>query len=89
MANHKSALKRAKQSEVRRLRNKAYKTGLKTAVKQVREAVESGSSDQAAATLKSAVSLIQKTAVKGVIHRKKAARKVSRLARRVNQIKPS
>ena len=89
MANHKSALKRAKQSEVRRLRNKAYKTGLKTAVKQVREAVESGSSEQAAATLKSAVSLIQKTAVKGVIHRKKAARKVSRLARHVNQIKPS
>ncbi len=86
MANHASALKRARQSEVRRLRNKTYKTRVKGAVKDVRSALDSGATSNLEETFRSAVSIIQKTAGKGIIHRKKAARKVSRLARRVQQV---
>lgn len=85
MANHKSALKRARQSEVRRLRNKAYKTRVRGAVKAVR-AAEPG---KAAEQLPGAVAIIQKTASKGVIHPNQAARKVSRLARLVNRVQAS
>ena len=46
MANHKSALKRARQSEVRRLRNKHYKTRVKTAIKQVEASMEAGDSEK-------------------------------------------
>jgi len=85
LANHKSALKRARQSEVRRLRNKTYKTKVKNAVKDVKVQIASGSTEQAAESLVNAVSIIQKTSSKGVIHKNKAARKISRLARQVNQ----
>lgn len=88
MATHKSALKRAKQNEVKRLRNMSYKTRVKKAVKEVRDAVASNSEDQAKESLQKAVSIIQKTASKGVIHRKKASRKISRISRQVNQITP-
>lgn len=86
MATHKSALKRAKQNEVKRLRNMSYKTRVKKAVKEVRDAVAGNSEDQAKESLQKAVSTIQKSASKGVIHRKKASRKISRIARQVNQI---
>ncbi|VBB45964.1 30S ribosomal protein S20 [uncultured Desulfatiglans sp.] len=86
MANHASALKRARQSEIRRLRNKTYKTRVKGAVKDVRSALDSGATSNLEETFRSAVSIIQKTAGKGIIHRKKAARKVARLARRVQQV---
>jgi small subunit ribosomal protein S20 len=88
LATHKSALKRAKQNEVKRLRNMSYKTRVKKAVKEVRDAVASNSEDQAKESLQKAVSTIQKTASKGVIHRKKASRKISRISRQVNQITP-
>ena len=89
MAIHKSALKRAKQNKVRRLRNLSFKTRVKKAVKDVRASVDSNSADQAGENLVKAVSIIQKTASKGAIHRKKASRKISRLARQVNQLKSS
>jgi small subunit ribosomal protein S20 len=89
LANHKSALKRARQNKVRRLRNLGYKTRVKKAVKEVRTAVAGNAADRATETLVQATSIIQKTASKGVIHRKKAARKISRLARQVNQITTS
>lgn len=89
MAEHKSALKRARQNEKRRLRNMGYKTRAKKAVKEVNAAVADSSVDQAQESLRKAVSIIQKTASKGAIHRKKASRKISRLARRVNQITSS
>ena len=89
MATHKSAIKRAKQNEVKRLRNMSSKTKTKKAVKDVRAAVAENSVDQARENLKKAVSIIQKTASKGVIHKKKASRKISRLARQVNQITSS
>ena len=86
MANHKSALKRVRQSEVKRVRNMGYKTRVKHAVKEVRAAVADNSTELAKENLIKAVSIIQKTSSKGVIHKKKASRKISRLARQVNQL---
>ena len=82
MANHKSAAKRAKQSEVRRLRNKAVKTNVKNAVKKV--ASSTGEPDQALNNLNTAKSVIDRAAKKGVIHKRTAARKISRLSRALN-----
>ena len=89
MANHKSALKRARQNEVKRMKNTSYKTHVKKAVKEVRAAVSDNSVEQAQESLRKAASIIQKTASKGAIHKKKASRKISRLARQVNQIASS
>lgn len=85
MATHKSALKRARQSGIRRLRNLGYKTKAKKAVKEVRNAVANNSADEARESLIQAVSIMQKTASKGVMHRNTASRKISRLARQVNK----
>ena len=86
MASHKSALKRAKQDEVKRIRNKSYKTKVKKAIKEVRIAVADNSAEQGRQNLVKAVSIIQKTASKGIIHKNQAARKISRLTRQVNQL---
>ena len=89
MANHKSALKRARQSDVRRVRNLGYKTRVRHAVKDIRTAIADNATDQAKENLIKAVSIIQKTSSKGVIHKKKASRKISRLARQVNKLSSS
>ena len=86
MANHKSAIKRAKQNEVRRLQNKHYKTKVKHAVLKVRNIISGNSVDDAQDILKSAVSTIHKAVSNGVIHKNNAARKISRLTRQINQI---
>jgi len=86
LANHKSALKRARQNEVRRIRNKVHKTRVKKAVKEVRTAVDNSSVNQAKESFLNAVSSMQKSTSKGVIHKNHASRKISRLARRINQI---
>jgi len=86
LANHKSAVKRAKQGEIKRLKNMGYKSRMKKAVKEVRLAVIDNSVDKASEELRKAVAIIQKNASKGVIHRKKASRKISRLARHINKI---
>ncbi len=83
MANHKSALKRAGQNERRRLRNKAVQTRVKNVVKDVRLAVDQDAKD-AVAKLNAAKSAIDKAAKKGVLHKKTASRKNSRLAKQVN-----
>ena len=88
MANHKSALKRDKQSKARRLRNRMNKTLMKGAVGKVDEAITAGSGQQAREALQQAASIIQKTAAKGTIHKKTASRKVSRLAKKVNLVQP-
>jgi small subunit ribosomal protein S20 len=89
LANHKSALKRARQSEEKRLRNKGYKTRVKNVVKDVRTAVAAHSPEEAGGRFKEAVSVIQKTACKGIIHKNSAGRKISRLARMVNRAQKS
>ncbi|OQY46706.1 MAG: 30S ribosomal protein S20 [Desulfobacteraceae bacterium 4572_87] len=89
MANHKSALKRAKQNEIQRIQNKGYRTRVKNAVKDVRTAIAENAHTQAKETLVKAVSIIQKSASKGVIHKNQAARKVSRLTLQVNKLSES
>jgi small subunit ribosomal protein S20 len=66
------------------MRNMAYKTHMKNAIKDVRVAVSSKEVEQTGDKLKKAVSIIQKTASKGVIHRNKASRQISRLSRLIN-----
>ena len=86
MANHKSAIKRAGQNEIRRVRNKSVKTRIKNSVKNVRLAVSEKSSEAALKKLDDAKSIIDKAAKKGVIHTKTASRKISRLTKLVNTI---
>ena len=81
MANHKSALKRAGQSEIRRQRNRSVKTRVKNVVKTV-HAAKTGQTDNAIGeALVNAQSIIDKAAKKGVLHKRTAARKISRLAK--------
>lgn len=86
MANHKSALKRARQNQVRRLRNRTAKTRIKNIVKEVRLAVDETSQATAVDKLNAAKSVIAKTAKRGIIHKRTAARKISRLSRHINTI---
>jgi small subunit ribosomal protein S20 len=88
MANHKSAEKRDRQSKIRRLRNRMNKSAMKTAVRQIEDALAAGSEEQAKTALQAAIPVIYKTATKGSIHKKNAARKVSRLTKRVNKMQP-
>ena len=86
MANHKSAIKRNKQSLLRRDRNRANRTKVKTAIKKVDAAMEvEGSVEKAHEALLAAVPIIERAAVKGAFHKKAASRKVSRLTKRVNK----
>ena len=84
MANHKSALKRARQAESKRLRNKTTKTRVKNVVKEVRTAVGENTADQISSNLNAAKSTIDRAAKKGVIHKRTAGRKISRLTKLVN-----
>jgi small subunit ribosomal protein S20 len=86
LANHKSALKRARQNEIRRLRNKSLKTKTKNIVKDVRLSASESSKEDALKKLDMAKSDIDRAAQKGVIHKKTASRKISRLSKLVNAI---
>lgn len=86
VANHKSAIKRHRQSIKRNARNRAARTRMKNLVKEVRTAISAGDKAAAENALKGATVALDKSASKGVIHWKKAARKVSRLAKAVNAI---
>lgn len=82
VANIKSQIKRIRQNERRRLRNKAVRSALKTTAKKARLAAEAGDPDTAA-RLRDATRALDRAASRGVIHRRAAARRKSRLARRV------
>lgn len=84
MANHKSALKRANQNEIRRIRNKTSKTRVKNAVKQLRSVLAGTADENNHMNLNMAKSIIDKAAKKGVIHKNTAARKISRLSKMAN-----
>lgn len=86
MANHKSAIKRHRQSLKARERNRAAKTRIKNNVKVLSSAIESGDKDAANAALRDATSVIDRAAGKGVIHRRTAQRKIARLAYAVNKL---
>ncbi len=87
MANHKSAIKRMKQNEKRRIRNKGIRTNTKTIIKKVLSAVEEGDIESAEQLFREATKTIYKAKTKGVFHKRNAARKVSRLAAKVNSLK--
>ncbi|WP_243546464.1 30S ribosomal protein S20 [Pseudodesulfovibrio tunisiensis] len=86
MANHKSALKRHRQSLVRNLRNRMTKTRIKNSVKAVRLAVEENDAAKAAEALKEATSVLDRAATKRVIHARQAQRRISRLQQAINKI---
>jgi len=84
LANHKSALKRARQNEIRRIRNKSVRTRIKGIVKEVRQAVSESEGVVSQEKLNAAKSVIDKAAKKGVLHKKTASRKISRLSKLIN-----
>lgn len=86
MANIKSAKKRILVNRTKAERNKAIKSGVKTAVKKVEAAVAANDKEAAASALLNATSVIDKATTKGVYHKNTASRKVSRLAKIVNNI---
>ena len=85
MANHKSAVKRNLQNQRRRLRNRTVKTRIKGVVKKISLLGKESDAGTVAGELNTAKSIIDKAAKKGVIHPRTAARKISRLSKRVNR----
>jgi small subunit ribosomal protein S20 len=86
MPNHKSAEKRVRQSEKRRTINRGHKTKVRTYIKKLRAALDSGKSDEVQKVLPDAISVIDKSVQKGVLHKNAAARYKSRLTVRANQV---
>ncbi len=86
MANIKSAKKRILVNRTKAERNKAIKSGVKTATKKVTAAIAANDKAAAAAALVAATATIDKAASKGVYHKNTASRKVSRLAQAVNKM---
>ena len=86
MANIKSQIKRNRQNEAARLRNKSVKSSLKTAVRRFREAAESGDAAKAQDLARSAGRLLDKAASKGVIHANQAANRKSAIIRKVSSL---
>ena len=86
MANIKSAKKRILVNRTKAERNKAIKSGVKTAVKKVLAAIEAGDKVAANEALVNATAVIDKATTKGVYHKNTASRKVSRLAQAVNKM---
>ena len=89
MANHKSALKRIRQSERRRKRNQHIRSGMRTEIKRLREAIEAGDSSLASERFASTERAIRRAATKGVIPARRASRTVSRLSKRLQTISAS
>ncbi|WP_342759649.1 30S ribosomal protein S20 [Kineothrix sedimenti] len=86
MANIKSAKKRILVNNAKADRNKAIKSGVKTAVKKVNAAIEANDKAAASAALLAATSVIDKASTKGVYHKNTASRKVSRLTQAINKM---
>ncbi|WP_109509757.1 30S ribosomal protein S20 [Nocardioides speluncae] len=86
MANIKSQIKRNRQNEAARERNKSVKTGLKTAVRKFREAAETGDKDAALAAGRAASKKLDVAVSKGVIHKNQAANRKSAIAKRANSL---
>jgi small subunit ribosomal protein S20 len=86
VANIKSQIKRNRQNEKRRLRNKAVKSSLKTAIRKFNEAVQAGDAATAQTLLRDASRKLDKAVSKGVIHKNQAANRKSAIARRNNTL---
>ena len=86
MANIKSAIKRNRQNEKRRLHNRVFRGAARTQVRKARAAIEEGNKAAAEEQVKLAVKKLDKAAAKGVIHKNNAARRKSRLMKQLAEI---
>jgi small subunit ribosomal protein S20 len=86
VANIKSQIKRNRQTLVRTERNKAVRSGVKTALRKFRSAVESGDADQARGAYRDATATLDKAVSKGVLHKNNAANKKSRMAKALERL---
>ena len=87
MQKHLSVLKRARQNKIRKARNTQVKKFIKTAVKDAHEKIEAGPEEEARKSVIRAISVIDKAASKGVIHKNNRSRKISRLSRKADSLK--
>lgn len=87
MAIHKSAKKRIRRNARAKDVNKSRVSQMRTSIKAVEAAIKSGDEKAAAAALKAAQPKIQKTAGKGILHKKTASRKISRLSKQIKNLK--
>ena len=87
MANHKSALKRIRQTAKRTEFNRAFRSRARTFVKKARLAIDDGNAKSAEEATRLAIQELDKTASKGVIHKRNAARRKSRLMKQLNALK--
>ena len=86
MANSKSAKKRIRQNEVRRQRNVRVRSRLRTSISHFQKAVEAGNLEEAEAKFRNVESLLDRAVGKGVIPKKRASRKTSRLAKKLSAL---
>lgn len=86
MANHFSALKRARQTEKRTAANRANKSRLRSALRTFRAALSAGNQEQAQTGYRETASQLDKAVQKGVLHKKTASRYKSRLGKRLNAV---
>lgn len=86
MANHKSALKRIRQSEKRRIYNRTYRNRARTYVKKANATIETGDVQAAIQATREAIKDLDMAARRGVIHKNNAARRKSRLMKKLNEL---
>tara|TARA_B100000427_G_C15436828_1_gene563360 strand:- start:432 stop:695 length:264 start_codon:yes stop_codon:yes gene_type:complete len=86
MANLSSSKKMVRKIIKRTERNKSLKTNVKTSIRKFREAIDSGSKDEAKSTLKDVQPKLMKLAQKGIIHKKNASRTISRLTKKLKNL---
>jgi small subunit ribosomal protein S20 len=86
VAHSSSAKKRIRQNETHRLRNRRRKDAVKDAVRTYEDALSAGAADKAASALKDVYKKLDRTADQGTMHKKTAARRKSRLAKRLNKL---
>jgi len=86
VANHKSALKRIRSSEKKRIRNRAVRSRTRTEIKKARVALDGGDLNNAVQATREAIRELDKAVTKGVLHRNNAARRKGRLMKRLAQL---
>ena len=86
MADHFSALKRARQTETKTTRNRANKSRLRSVLRSLREAIAKGEKEAAQAAYRDTVSVVDKGVQKGILHKNTASRYKSRLSKRVKAV---
>ena len=86
MAQHKSAKKRIRQNDKKRIRNRHIRTTLRSALKRFEQTLEKQNAEELKALMGKTISIVDTAASKGVIHKNKAARHVSQIRRKINSI---